>query len=141
MTGVQTCALPIFITPYKLPAAREKANKAFNFAHSKERIKIEHSFGVLKARWPSLRSLPVRIRHNVQKDHLRVIQWIMACLVLHNFLVLRHEDESWLTTIIEEIQEEGQVIEPEIRPILGDIAMKAAGEVQRAILCYQIQES
>jgi DDE superfamily endonuclease len=42
-------------TPYKLPIASRPAYKAFNKAHSKERIRIEHAFGVLKARWPSLR--------------------------------------------------------------------------------------
>jgi DDE superfamily endonuclease len=56
------------ITPYKVPIARQPSHKAFNKAHSEQRIKIEHAFGVLKARWPSLRSLPVRIRDDVQKD-------------------------------------------------------------------------
>ena len=81
------------ITPYKLPIARRPAYKAFNKAHSEQRIRIEHAFGVLKARWSSLRSLPVRIRDDVQKDDTRVIRWIMAGLVLHNFLSLR--DERW----------------------------------------------
>jgi DDE superfamily endonuclease len=62
--------------------------------HSQERINIEHAFGVLKARWPSLRCLPVRIRTDIRKDHTRVIKWIMACLVLHNFLSFRGEDDT-----------------------------------------------
>jgi DDE superfamily endonuclease len=69
------------ITPYKLPIARRPSHKAFNKAHSKRRIGIEHAFGVLKARWQSLRSLPIRIAHDVEKDHSRVIKWIMACLL------------------------------------------------------------
>jgi hypothetical protein len=56
------------ITPYKLPVARQPSYKAFNKALSERRIKIEHAFGVLKARWSSLKSLPVRIGDDVQKD-------------------------------------------------------------------------
>jgi hypothetical protein len=38
------------IIPCKLPIASRPAYKAFNKVHSKERIRIEHAFGVLKAR-------------------------------------------------------------------------------------------
>ena len=80
------------ITPYKMPIARQPSNRAFNRAHSVERVKIEHAFGVLKARWPILKSLGLRIGDNIESDHLRVTDWIMACLVLHNPLSWRDED-------------------------------------------------
>ena len=57
------------ITPYKLPVACQLSYKAFNKAHSERHIKIEHAFGVLKTRWSSLKSLPVRIGDDVEKDH------------------------------------------------------------------------
>ena len=47
------------ITPYKEPASRLPANTAFNYELSVPRVKIEHAFGVLKARWPTLYSIPV----------------------------------------------------------------------------------
>lgn len=60
------------ITPYKLPAARAPHYRLFNKAHSNRRIKIEHSFSVLKARWASLKGLPIRIRQSPRRDHGRV---------------------------------------------------------------------
>ena len=44
------------ITPYMMPIARQPSHKAFNRAHSVERVKIEHAFGVLKARWSNGRT-------------------------------------------------------------------------------------
>ena len=121
------------ITPYKMPIARQPAHKAFNYAHSRERIKIEHAFGVLKARWPSLKSLNWRIGDDVEKDHKRVANWIMACLVLHNFLSLRHEDNDWLADAIADATQQ------EAGPSNGNLGgspeemsqMKQAGERRR----------
>ncbi|RPB27651.1 hypothetical protein L211DRAFT_894763 [Terfezia boudieri ATCC MYA-4762] len=42
------------ITPYMEPAARQPSNAAFNYELSIPLVKIEHVFGVLKARWPTL---------------------------------------------------------------------------------------
>ena len=53
------------ITPYGMPLARQPEHRAFNRAHSAERAKIEHTFGVLKARWPSLKSLGLRIGDDI----------------------------------------------------------------------------
>lgn len=47
------------IIPYKEPAASQPENAAFNYQLSIPRVKIEHAFGVLKARWPTLRNIPV----------------------------------------------------------------------------------
>jgi len=55
--------------------------KAFNKAHSEQRIRgSKSSLGV--------------IRDDVQKDHTRAIRWIMACLVWHNYLSFRGEDDD-----------------------------------------------
>ena len=123
-------------TPYKMPIARRPSHKAFNRAHSVERVKIEHAFGVLKARWPSLKSLWIRICDDVVRDHLRVANWIMACLVLHNFLSLRDEEDDWLAEAIAkaicEDQEEAQA-QDEVELESGQ-AMKQAGERLRTSL-------
>jgi DDE superfamily endonuclease len=126
------------ITPYKQPIARQPSYKAFNKAHSKQRIRIEHAFGVLKARWSSLRSLPIRIRDDVQKDHTRVIRWTMACLVLHNFLSLRGEDDDWLEATIEDEEGSDHVsIEPQSDT---NSSMREIGENRRDSLREKLQE-
>jgi len=84
------------ITPYKQPAARLPANAAFNYELSIPRAKIEYAFGVLKARWPTLSEIPVRIDANTERCHKRVVNWTMACVVLYNFLKSMHDDETWL---------------------------------------------
>jgi hypothetical protein len=64
--------------------------------NKKERVRIEHVFGRLKARWRSLRCLPIHIGDNVEYDHRRANEWMMACAVLHNILQDIAADEAWL---------------------------------------------
>ena len=114
------------ITPYKMPIARQPAHKAFNRAHSVERVKIEHAFGLLKARWPSLKSLGIRIGDDIVRDRLRVTKWIMACLVLHNFLSSRDEEDDWLAeamakTIREEAQAGPNGLGPQVRDATAEL--------------------
>ena len=87
------------ITPYKGQAGRQKQNSKFNHHLSTCRVKIEHAFGVLKARWPSLKNLPIRINEDCIEGHNRVMQWTIACLVLHNLLT-DIEDDSWLGVVV-----------------------------------------
>jgi hypothetical protein len=84
------------MTPYKEPLASQEIGgyKQFNLHLAEARVKIEHSFGVLKNRWGSLRSIPINIRK--AEDHVRVLSWIMSCIVLHNFLCNYESDEEWL---------------------------------------------
>ena len=65
-----------------------------SYLHSTTRAQIEHAFGILKARWTSLHKpgLPIRIGEDVQRDHKRISQWILACIVLHNILHEINED-------------------------------------------------
>ena len=42
------------------------------------------------------------------RDHLRVANWILACLVLHNFLSLRDEEDDWLAEAIAKAIREDQ---------------------------------
>ena len=95
------------ITPFKNPAARQPVNATFNYELSKPRVKIEHAFGILKARWPSLNELPLRIGLNEKRGHQRVHYWTMACLVVHNLLHSMRDDETWLQAEIEREQAAG----------------------------------
>ena len=55
-------------------------------------LQVEHANGVIKARFASLKGMPIDIRSNA--DHLRCAAWITSCVVLHNILiVLRDEFE------------------------------------------------
>jgi hypothetical protein len=46
---------------------------------------VEHANGVIKARFGSLRHIPIDIRSEV--DMPRCACWITACVVLHNLLL------------------------------------------------------
>lgn len=54
------------------------------------RVVNEHTIGVLKGRWSSLRELRVQIRQN--EDMNRVLLWLSACVVLHNMVLLFGDD-------------------------------------------------
>ena len=69
------------ITPYKIPIVRVPTHRPFNRAPSAERVKIEHDFAVLKADSTSLKSLWLQVGDDIVKDHLRVANRIMACLM------------------------------------------------------------
>jgi DDE superfamily endonuclease len=85
------------VTPYKGYAAESPENTFFNKKLSKARVKNEHSIGVLKNRWASLKQL--RIHINEVKDTTLVCRWIAACTVLNNMMAIF--SDSW-----EELQED-----------------------------------
>lgn len=61
--------------------ARERR---YNLFHSKTRIVIEHSFGLLKSRWRILNYINV---NSVRK----AVKTIVACCVLHNFCYINND--------------------------------------------------
>lgn len=74
--------------PYADPQSR--AQRAYNHAHSvtrvkidPTRVKIENTFGILKARFTCLKGLRVKPE--------RACQMIAACVVLHNIATIRKE--------------------------------------------------
>lgn len=83
------------MTPYREPLASrvQGGYKEFNRHHAEARVKIEHAFGVLKNRWRSLRGIPLYIRES--SDHKRAVCWIMACILVHNFLCDYEDDLQW----------------------------------------------
>ncbi|GAU99305.1 hypothetical protein RvY_10330 [Ramazzottius varieornatus] len=84
------------IASYKKPAAGVMStnNERFNFYHCSTRIKIEHTIGILKGRFPSLQSLRIKI-HDKQ-THRAAVEWTQACVVLHNILLEdSYFDDNW----------------------------------------------
>ncbi|XP_033995006.1 putative nuclease HARBI1 [Trematomus bernacchii] len=69
------------MTPYPDPG--EGPQTSFNVAHAKTRVRIEMTFGILKARFTCLRGLRVAPE--------RACRIITACVVLHNIATMRKE--------------------------------------------------
>ncbi|CAK5274957.1 unnamed protein product [Mycena citricolor] len=91
------------VTPFKKPANRLPENKTFNYWVSHVRIRSEHAVGFLKGRFQSLRGLRQQIKN--EKDHLRALEWIRACLVLHTLIhIIESEggslDQEWVEELI-----------------------------------------
>ena len=62
----------------------------FNEKCASARVVAEHTIGLIKMRWQSLRGLPVSI--SGPEDVQTAVHWLMACVVLHNLLL--HERNS-----------------------------------------------
>lgn len=61
------------VTPFKKPIANDPQHRLFNATLSSRRIAIEHVFGQLKARFPAITSVPIRITGI--ESHKRVVDW------------------------------------------------------------------
>lgn len=63
----------------------------FNTCVAHARVVNEHTIGVLKGRWCSLRELRVQL---IDEDAVeRALRWIQSCVVLHNMLL--SFDDEW----------------------------------------------
>ena len=79
------------LTPYRQPAASIPHNHLYNVLLSSPRQAIEHVNGLLKGRFQSLKGIRIQIKK--KEDFKQFVDWIVACLVLHN-MFLRYKD-SW----------------------------------------------
>jgi hypothetical protein len=82
------------VTPFKKPRANHSDEAQFNSTLSAQRVVVEHIFGQLKARFPALTSISIRIKS--LKDHQRIVEWFEVAGTLHNFLHDRKAPE-WTT--------------------------------------------
>ena len=61
------------------PGNLPEAEQIFNYRHSRARLPIENTFGILASRW--------RIFQRPMIGNVRNIQyWVLSCLCLHNYL-------------------------------------------------------
>ena len=76
--------VPSFKKPTEAPIPREF--ELCNQHLAKARITSEHTIGMLKNKWPFLRSIRLRLRKN-NYDMLVIIRYIAVAITLHNFLI------------------------------------------------------
>ncbi|CCX34612.1 Similar to Putative nuclease HARBI1; acc. no. Q96MB7 [Pyronema omphalodes CBS 100304] len=79
------------VTPFKEPVPSRYHN-AFNAMLSSQHIVIEDVFGLIKARFPSVTNVSIRIEGT--ESHRAVVRWFETACVLHNFL-LDTDDGEW----------------------------------------------
>jgi len=75
--------VPAFKALPKVPLSENQ--QFFNRQLAKGRIRIEHVNGLLKSRFPILKCMNVKIEREI--DVLKVLRILMACCILHNFLL------------------------------------------------------
>ncbi|KNE95046.1 hypothetical protein PSTG_11639 [Puccinia striiformis f. sp. tritici PST-78] len=80
---VQTNVVPAFKRPPH--AAMPRLMKRFNHHLSSIRVRNEHCIGILKGRFQSLRGLRKDLSSAGTME--KITHWILACIVLHNFLL------------------------------------------------------
>ncbi|PLW33316.1 hypothetical protein PCASD_15530 [Puccinia coronata f. sp. avenae] len=81
----------ICIPAYKAPTANIPANTEFNYCIAKSRVRNEHTIGILKGQWSSLRELCLAL--TTAWDMRQIIRWINGCVTLHNMLACL--GDSW----------------------------------------------
>lgn len=74
---------PHMVCAYKM-TMHEQDREDFNFTVAKCRIINEHTIGILKNRWFSLKE--IRLQLNKNSDNGWLCKWIVACALLHNFV-------------------------------------------------------
>lgn len=73
------------ITPYKNYGNLSAREETFNTAFCRARVKIENTFGILKARFRQLMRLEMW-------SVLKMSKFIIACCVLHNLCIYKKDD-------------------------------------------------
>lgn len=120
-----------------IPRIRNPNNEEarFNSYLGQARVVIEHAFGMLKNKFQSLQNLPIKIEKKEDID--KTSSWILACVVLHNFIRQHAEHEITDDEVLDQPLEDdifvGQPGRPETPGIADDIAVielseRAAGQ-------------
>ena len=131
------------VSAYTLPAgeAVPHDNAAFNTCLSRARVISEHTIGLLKGRFPWLRS----IRKVITEDDAtlaEILSFIDASVIIHNFLVKRGLDESkaeWIDqddlTLVDDVDRL-----PENDELNQPVPDGVPGDFRRTQLLYYLQD-
>lgn len=85
---------PSVVASFKAPKghALDEERERFNTHLGKLRVLSEHTIGMLKARFPWLRCIPMVITDD-PRSVKRILKYIETCIILHNLLIDEHDDE------------------------------------------------
>jgi len=81
------------ITPFKQPRAKGSNEQMFNATLSARHVVIENTFGLLKARFPGITHISIKIRD--QSTHKRVVNYFEVACIIHNFLLQEETEDDW----------------------------------------------
>lgn len=98
-------------TPIPFPRRRR-----FNQELSRMRVKIEHTIGMLKSRFSSLRGLRHLIKNKRTFEHL--LMHVRACVVLHNMLIGQSDDTYWDDFDMDQLHQEWEQEAEEMRALI-----------------------
>lgn len=103
-----------------------EGQKNFNYCHSTARIAIERAFGLLKGKFRSL----LTVLDMERVDHIP--DFIIACCVLHNLCLLKHDD-----LIITElnIAEDNDNVQP-----IVEHRNRNAAQLKRDMICDELMQ-
>jgi hypothetical protein len=115
---------------------------AFNSVMSKARVVSEHTIGLLKGRFPWLRSIRRKITEKV-KTLTDILSFLDACVVIHNFLITRnletHLDE-WKDDDDDASEIDNYSRLPPDDELNQQVPQGAAGDFRRTSLLYYLQD-
>lgn len=86
------------IPSYKAPWTNLQENRDFNHCVAMARVRNEHTIGILKSRWGSLREMRQQMRNT--NDMRIFLGWVTSCCVLHNMLA--RIGDSWDDKFLED---------------------------------------
>lgn len=97
------------VPPFKRPSGGQldREQKRFNYRLSSIRIRAEHTMGLLKGRFQSLRELRIQVRD--KEKHEWAVTWIRCCIILHNMIISiegEDGDAGWRRSLIGEVESE-----------------------------------
>ena len=95
------------IPAYKAPTANLQENREFNYCLARSRVRNENCIGILKGRFASLQEMRQQVR-NVN-DMRIIINWTVACCVLHNMLACL--GDQWNDLYADKEDEVPQIVE------------------------------
>lgn len=91
--------------------------RKFNRALSRMRVSIEHTIGMLKSRFASLRGLRHQVSNKRTFDHM--LLHTRACVVLHNMLVGQRDDTFWNDFNMVQLRREWEQEASDVRDIMN----------------------
>ena len=86
------------VSAFKAPAGHSLAQEEsdFNTRLGKARVACEHVIGMLKGRFPWMRSIPMVITDN-ERSIKRVLKYLDCCFIMHNLLLNNDElPDEWM---------------------------------------------